>query len=174
MNERVKKLCLSALFLAMGLVFTFLCRFLGVNVEMIILPMHIPLLLCSIVCGASYGFLLGILLPLLTSILSGIPMFVPTTIALCAELAIYGLLMSLINKKLNIYPALLLTILLGRACSAIIHLIILGFEQQELTVSIFVSFAYISVIPGLLLQFLLVPVLVHTVMHIKKQPKKIR
>ena len=174
MNDRVKKLCLSALFLAMGLALTFLCRFFGPGLELIALPMHIPVLLCSLVCGASYGFLLGVLLPLFVNILSGYPIFVPTTIALCLELSIYGLLMSMIYKKISIYPALILTILLGRAISGMIYLLVLEFEQQEVTIAIFLSIAYISVLPGLLLQLLLVPVLIHTVVHIKQTPKKIR
>ena len=174
MNTNVKKLCLSALFLALGLIFTIVCRFFGPTVEQIILPMHIPVLLCSIICGASYGVLIGLIMPLLASTLSGFPMFLPVAIALSVELAVYGVLMHWMKQHLSLPIAMLVTILLGRTVSGLLYLLLLGYQQQTITLSIFISIAYITALPGCILQWIMVPTLVKTVMHMKQQPKRIR
>ena len=62
MKKNIKKLTLSAMFLAMGVVLPFLT---GQIKEMgdTLLPMHIPVMLCGLICGGPYGFVVGLILP---------------------------------------------------------------------------------------------------------------
>lgn len=43
-----------------------------------LLPMHIPVLLCGLICGWKYGLAVGAVLPLTRSLLFGIPTLYPT------------------------------------------------------------------------------------------------
>ncbi len=55
-----------------------------------LLPMHIPVLLCGLICGWKYGILVGFILPLLRHTIFGMPILFPTGIAMAFELATYG------------------------------------------------------------------------------------
>lgn len=54
-------------------------------------PMHIPVLLCGFFCGPWYAGAVGFIAPLLRSAMFGMPHMMPTGIAMCFELATYGL-----------------------------------------------------------------------------------
>ena len=60
MKNPVKKLVLSAMFLALGLVLPLLTGQIP-QIGSALLPMHIPVLLCGLICGARYGLLCGII-----------------------------------------------------------------------------------------------------------------
>ena len=65
------------------LIFTALCMALGVvlpmafhmipNAGSVMLPMHIPVLLCGLVCGPVLGLICGIFTPVLSSLITGMP-----------------------------------------------------------------------------------------------------
>jgi uncharacterized membrane protein len=52
----------------------------------ILMPMHIPVLLCGFLCGPLFGAACGVLLPLLSSIMIGIPPIFPVGAAMMFEL----------------------------------------------------------------------------------------
>ena len=62
MKHNTKKLVLSGLFLAIGLVLPFLTGQIP-EISNMISPMHFPVLLCGFICGAPYGALVGLILP---------------------------------------------------------------------------------------------------------------
>ena len=67
---RIKRLVLSALMLALAYVLPF---FTG-NIPQIgsmLLPMHLPVLLCGFLCGGPWGALVGFIAPLMRSVLTG-------------------------------------------------------------------------------------------------------
>lgn len=64
MGKTTKKMTLSAMFLAIGMVLPFLTGQIP-QVGNMMLPMHIPVLLCGLICGWQYGAVLGFVLPLL-------------------------------------------------------------------------------------------------------------
>ena len=91
MSTKTKRLVISALLLAAGLVLPFLTG--GIpNFGRMLLPMHLPVLLCGFVCGWKWGLLVGFVTPLLRSVLFGMPPMVPTALAMAFELAAYGAL----------------------------------------------------------------------------------
>ena len=77
MSNKTKQLVISALLLAAGLVLPFLTGSIT-NIGRMLLPMHLPVLLCGFVCGWQWGLLVGFVTPLLRSVLFGMPPMVPT------------------------------------------------------------------------------------------------
>ena len=86
MKETTKKLTWSAMFIALGLVLPFLTGQIPQFGNML-LPMHIPVILCGLICGWRYGAIVGFVLPLLRYALFGMPVLFPTGIAMSFELA---------------------------------------------------------------------------------------
>ena len=121
----LRKLTATALCLALGMVLPSLFHMLGAG--QVFLPMHIPVLLCGLLCGWPYGAFCGLVLPLLSS-LTGMPPLYPTAIAMMFELCAYGAFTGLFHKKLrwNVYPAMVLAMLIGRAVSGCANAILLG------------------------------------------------
>ena len=54
-----------------------------------LLPMHIPVLLCGMIVGGPWGLLIGFLCPLLRSALFSMPPPYPTAVSMAFELAAY-------------------------------------------------------------------------------------
>ena len=76
MNEKLKRLIVAAVFLALGAVlplFTMQIKEIGDS----LLPMHLPVMLCGLICGAKYGFSVGLILPFLRSVTFGMPPLYP-------------------------------------------------------------------------------------------------
>lgn len=88
-NRPVQNLVVAALMLALAYVLPF---FTG-NIPQIgsmLLPMHLPTLLCGFLCGGPWGAAVGFLAPLMRSAILGCPPF-PTAVAMAVEMAVYGL-----------------------------------------------------------------------------------
>lgn len=66
MKVKTKDIVLSALFLTMGLVLPIFTGQIP-QIGNMLLPMHIPVLLCGLICGWKYGLLVGFITPLLRS-----------------------------------------------------------------------------------------------------------
>lgn len=163
MSSQVKKITISAFFLALGLVLPFAFHSFGPGAGAMFLPMHIPVLLCGFVCGSGYGALIGVLTPLVSSALTGMPVFMPTGIAMCFELMTYGFLSGLIVKRLPLYPSLIITMLAGRAVSGIVNLILLSMAGKAYTLEIFLTAAFVTALPGIILQLIIIPLLVKVI-----------
>ena len=98
-NSSVTKLTLSAVFLALGIVLPFLTGQIP-TVGSMLLPMHIPVLICGFVCGWQWGLLVGFVLPLMRSALFSMPPMMPTAAAMAFELAVYGAVTGILYQKL--------------------------------------------------------------------------
>ena len=70
--SNIKRMTLSALCVALCVVLPIAFHVIP-NAGAVLLPMHIPVLLCGLVCGWQYGLLCGILGPLVSSVLTGMP-----------------------------------------------------------------------------------------------------
>ncbi|WP_322597248.1 ECF transporter S component [Acetivibrio straminisolvens] len=90
-----KRLVLSGLFLALGLLIPFLTAQIP-SLGSRLLLMHIPVLLCGFICGWPYGLIIGLVLPVFRSMLFGMPPMFPTAVAMAFELAAYGLMTGLL------------------------------------------------------------------------------
>ncbi|MDO5516085.1 MAG: ECF transporter S component [Clostridium sp.] len=162
MNTR--KTILSALFLGFGLVLPFFTMQIPAVGNML-LPMHIPVLLCGFICGAPYGAVVGFILPLLRSSLLGTPVMMPVAIAMSVELLFYGMLSGLLyrrfkNYRFGIYLTLIPTMIIGRIAWGIAEIILFNALGNSFTWMVFVTQGFIKAVPGIILQLFLIPVVV--------------
>jgi len=162
--SQVKKLCASAVCLALCLVLPFLT---GQTPEIgnALCPMHIPVLLAGFVCGPWWSLAVGFIAPLLRYILFGMPPIFPQGVAMAFELAAYGLICGLLYQRLpkktgSIYLSLVAAMLGGRILWGVVRAALSGAGSAAFTWAAFLSGAFATAVPGIILQLILIPVLV--------------
>lgn len=161
MKKTVKNLTLSAMFLALCMILPFITG--GVpQIGNAISPMHIPVLICGFVCGWQYGAAVGFIAPLMRSLLFSMPPMYPKAVSMAFELAAYGLLCGLLykafpKKNVYLYPALIISMLGGRAVWGIARYIMAGLSGSEFSMAMFVAGAFTQAVPAIICHILLVP-----------------
>ena len=164
-KNQILRLVLSAMFLAIGFVLPFLTGQIP-EVGSMLLPLHLPALICGFVCGWGWGAVVGFVLPLLRSLLFGMPPMIPTALCMAFELAAYGAAAGLLYQKLparreRIYSALVGAMLAGRAVwgvvSAIVYRVLL---ENSFALTAFWMGGFVNAWPGIVLQLILVPLIV--------------
>lgn len=162
MNKALKNTVLSAFFIAIGFTLPFLTGQIK-EIGNMLLPMHLPVMLCGLICGKWYGLFVGAVLPLTRSFAFSMPVFYPTALSMAFELAAYGFIIGLIfetAKRKNIlavYRALIVSMLTGRAIWGIAQWILIGAAGGKFTAMAFVGGAFLYAIPGIIIQLVLVP-----------------
>ncbi len=159
-----RKMILAALFLALGYVLPFFTGQLPAVGKML-LPMHIPVLLCGFVCGWQYGLVVGFIVPLFRSVLAGMPVMMPTAAGMAFELAAYGLICGFLYRKLprkpiNIYITLIAAMLGGRMIWGIVSILLYGIQGNAFSWQMFMGGALLNAIPGIVVQLVLIPIIV--------------
>ena len=162
----IKKLTLSAMFLALAFVMPFLTGQIP-QIGSMLCPMHIPVLLCGFFCGAPWGFVVGFFAPILRSFTLGMPPMFPTAFCMAFELATYGAIAGwlhnkLPNKKVNVYVSLLGAMVIGRLVWGVIMFCCMGFDASKFGLNAFLAGAVLNAVPGIIVQIVLIPVLVIT------------
>ena len=160
-----KKVVLTALFIALGLTMPMITA----NVPMIgnmLLPMHFPIIICGLICGAGYGALAGVITPLLRSFIFGMPPLFPIATAMAFELAAYGAVAGLVyvviqKSKGSVYPALVISMLSGRAVWGVVTFILFRMMGKTLTLQMFLAGAFTNAVPGIVGQLIIIPVLMY-------------
>ncbi len=158
----LKNLTITAMLLALGLILPFITGQIQAIGNML-LPMHIPVILCGLICGWKYGLGLGLSLPLIRSLIFGMPPMYPVAIAMAFELGTYGLVVGLIyflSKRRNVgtvYIAMIIAMISGRIVWGIAEVILLGIKGNTFTWNAFISGALLNAIPGIILQLVLIP-----------------
>ena len=157
----VKNLALSAMFMALGLVLPFLTGQIP-QIGNMMLPMHLPVLLCGLICGWQYGGAVGFVLPLFRYVLFGAPPM-PMGIAMAFELAAYGAVVGFLYAHsrwqcvVALYRCLILAMIAGRVVWAAARMVLLGVSSVPFTWEIFLSGALLTAIPGIILQLIVIP-----------------
>lgn len=158
----VKKLVLTALSAALCLVLPMAFHAIP-NAGSVMLPMHIPVLLCGLVCGWPYGLICGLLGPLLSSVLTGMP---PAAMlpAMMTECGVYGLVTGVMMSVLrtgkttaDLYISMVTAMILGRFVSGLAKALIFTPGTAPFA---WVTTSLVTGIPGIGLQLLLIPGLV--------------
>lgn len=159
-HSQTKNLVGTALCIAFGLILPQVFHLIGAGP--VFLPMHIPVLLCGLCFGWPFGLICGALTPLLSSVLTGMPPLYPTGAAMVFELAAYGVLSGLLYRRFqqNIYLSLVAAMLGGRVVSGLASALFYGMAGKEYGFQIFLTGAFITGLPGIILQILVVPILV--------------
>ena len=165
--------------LATGLVLPFLTGQVP-QVGNMLLPMHLPVMLCGLICGWRYGLVVGAVTPLLRSLLFSMPVLYPNAIAMAIELAVYGVSIGIISQllcktepfgkraALRAYASLVPAMLLGRVAWGIAQLVLLGVKGSAFTLAAFLSGAFVSAVPGIIIQLVLVPWIYAAVVRLER------
>ncbi len=158
------KLILSAMFLALSFVMPFITGQIP-QVGAMLLPMHIPVILCGFICGAPWGLLVGVTAPLLRSFVLSMPPLFPTAVSMAFELAVYGFMSGFLyrvlpKKKINIYVSLVLSMIIGRLVWGLVQFCLMGFDLEKFPLSVFWSGAVVNALPGIIIQLVLIPALI--------------
>lgn len=175
MNTHIKNLTLSAMFLSFGLVLPFLTGQIPAVGNML-LPMHIPVLLCGLLCGWQCGFAVGFVLPILRSFLFSMPPMFPTAISMAFELATYGFVIGFLYERskwhciVSLYRCMLISMLAGRAVWGIVQMLLLGVGKDSFTFSAFLAGAFLNALPGIVLQLVLIPAIMLALRRAKLVP----
>jgi niacin transporter len=158
--KSIRKIALAAMLIAIGIVLPLAFHAIP-NAGRILLPMHIPILLCGIVLGFPYGLIVGILTPLLSSFITGMP---PLGILppMLFELGTYGAISSVImqyikidNLYIRIYTSLISAMILGRIIFGVLNSLI--FSVGDYSMQMWVTAAFITALPGIIIQIVLIP-----------------
>ncbi|MGN0150437.1 MAG: ECF transporter S component [Clostridia bacterium] len=161
-KQSLKNMVLAAMFLGLGLVLPFLTGQIK-WVGNMLLPMHIPVLLCGLICGWQYGLVIGFILPVMRSMLFGMPPLYPTAVSMSFELAAYGFIIGFLYSHSrwqcvkSLYRCMIIAMLSGRVVWGIAQVLLLGLGDNGFTVHAFVSGAFLNAIPGIILQLILIP-----------------
>ena len=134
------------------------------NAGSVLLPMHIPVLLCGLVCGWPYGLACGLLAPVMSHFITGMPgaAYLP---AMICELAAYGLISGLTaqfihtgKRTVDIYIQLISAMLLGRVVYGLVNALI--FKAGAYSMEIFITAAFVTALPGIVIQLVFLPAIV--------------
>lgn len=167
-NNLILKITLSGMLIALGLVLPFLTGQIP-EIGAMLCPMHIPVLIGGFILGWKYGLIIGIITPILRSFSFGMPSLYPAAISFAFEFAVYGLSTGLLSKVLEkviknkwilTYIVLIIAMILGRITwGGIRYLLALLDGSFNFNLEMFISGAFISAWPGIILQLILIPII---------------
>ena len=175
-HDKLVRLTLSALFLALAYVLPFLTGQIP-EIGSMLCPMHIPVLLCGFLCGWQWGLSVGFIAPLFRSLTLGMPVLYPMAICMALELAAYGAVSGLMRQYLPrkipfLYVSLLTSMAVGRLVWGAAMFVCVGAIGGRFTAAAFLSGAITGAIPGILVQIVLIPLLVMALEHSKILPTR--
>jgi thiamine transporter ThiT len=173
-QSNVKKLVFSAACAALCLVLPMAFHAIP-NAGQVILPMHIPVLLCGLVCGWPYGGVCGLIGPLLSSLITGMP---PAAMlpSMMVECCVYGFTSGLLVKYVrtgkpvaDLYISLVSAMIAGR--------IVAGFAKAWIFTPGVSPFAWVTTslvagIPGIVIQLVLMPLVVTALTRARLIPNR--
>lgn len=169
---QIEKICLAALFLALGWLMPFLTGQIQQFGSML-LPMHIPVMICGFVLGPVYGALIGFITPLTRSLIFGMPPIMPTALAMSFELLTYGFVCGALFvffckyfKKIptiaSVYISLIAAMIIGRGIWGFVYFLF-NFavaDAAPFTFNYFLASAFVNAWPGIIVQLILIPALI--------------
>ena len=172
--SHIKKLVLTAVCSALCVVVPMAFHSIP-NAGQMFLPMHIPVLLCGMLCGWPYGLACGLIGPALSSLITGMPL--PAVLpGMLVECAVYGCVSGVLlhfirtgNRYADLYLSLVPAMLLGRVVSGIVKKLIL---TPGLSLNAWVTASFVTALPGIAIQLLLVPALLLGLERAKLIPKR--
>ena len=171
----LKKMVIGAVCIALCVVLPMAFHMIP-NAGSVMLPMHIPVLLCGLICGWPFGLVCGLAGPLLSSLLTSMP---PAAIlpSMMVECAVYGLvsgLMLLFVRTKNVYADLYISMatamlagrIIGGAAKALL------FAPGSMTMAVWATGYFVTGLPGIAVQLAIIPSLVFALMKAGIVPKR--
>lgn len=173
--KKTKKMVLSAMFLSIGLVLPFVTGQIQ-HIGSMLLPMHIPVMLCGLICGWQWGLIVGFILPLMRSFLFHMPVMYPNAVAMAFELATYGFMMGYLYSRAKwqctkmLYKCMVISMLAGRLVWGVVQVVLLG--VGGFTLQAFMAGAFLNAIPGIIVQLIVIPQIMVVLNRAKLVPFK--
>ena len=160
----VRRLTLSAMLLAIGMLLPFLTGQIQ-HIGNMLCPMHLPVFICGMVCGPYWGLAVGAVLPVLRSMVFGMPVLMPMACAMAFELAAYGFVSGLLRRKLPknltmLYVSLIAAMVLGRLVWGMASVPLYSLAAKSFGFKLFITNGFVNAIPGIILQLIAVPAIV--------------
>ena len=160
---KIKRLTIASMCLALGIIMPQAFHLIP-NAGNIFLPMHIPVLISGFLCGPFYGLLVGLLTPIISHVVFQMPPVIMLG-QMIVELGVYGLLTGILNKVINIksiilknYVVLIISMLIGRIVYGVMNALV--FRANDYSFKIWLTMAFVTSLPGIIIQLLLVPIVV--------------
>lgn len=163
MKQHIQRLVTAAMLLAVGIVLPFFTGQVP-QVGSMLLPMHLPVIVCGLICGWQYGGIVGFILPLLRHVLFGTPPM-PNGIAMAFELAAYGAVSGFLYNRsrwqciVSLYRSLIIAMVIGRIVWGGVQVLMLGMTGNAFTWQMFMAGAFLNAVPGIILQLVFIPAL---------------
>ena len=158
----VRKIVLCAMFLSIGIVLPFFTGQIP-QVGRMLLPMHIPVILCGLICGGKSGAAVGFIMPLMRSMIFIMPPMYPDAVAMAFELASYGFIVGFMYENArwhcikSLYRCMITAMIGGRLVWGIAMVALLGIGENGFTFGMFFAGAFINAVPGIIRQLVFVP-----------------
>lgn len=162
-KKHIQNLVTAAMLMAAGIVLPFFTGQIP-QIGSMLLPMHLPVLVCGLICGWQYGGIVGFVLPLLRYVLFGTPPM-PNGVAMAFELAAYGAISGFLYNRskwqciVSLYRSLIIAMIGGRVIWGIVRVVMLGTIGNAFTWQMFMAGAFLNAVPGIVLQLVFIPVL---------------
>lgn len=160
--NKTKQLAISSMCLALGIILPQAFHMIP-NAGNIFLPMHIPVLICGFIVNPEYSLIIGILTPVLSNFIFSMPA-TPMLGQMIVELGTYGLMIGILNKVISIkneyiktYICLILSMLIGRVVYGLCNYFV--FKSNAYSLQIWITTAFVTSLPGIIIQLLIVPLL---------------
>lgn len=168
---KARSVVYGGVLLAVGLVLSLVIHSIGgQQFGTIFGPLNFVALTTGVVAGPWVGLTVGIVLPLLSSVIFGMPpLMPPIAVFMALQLGTYGILTGLFERRnLNIFLNLAISIIAGGVVYSLGYYVIgymVGIHLQPLT-AILLSFAL--GLPGIVIQFLLIPTIRYSIKRARK------
>ncbi len=162
-RKHIQNLVTAAMLMAVGIVLPFFTGQIP-QIGNMLLPMHIPVIVCGLICGWQYGGIVGFILPLLRYTLFGTPPM-PNGIAMAFELAAYGAIAGFVYQHskwqciVSLYRSLIIAMIGGRLVWGIVRVAMLGLMGNAFSWQMFMAGAFLNAVPGIVLQLAIIPAL---------------
>jgi len=171
-QKKILKIVLAGCFIAIGWVLPFLTGQIK-QIGNMLCPMHLPVYLAAFMLGPGYGLLVGLIIPTSRSLIFGMPYLFPNAVCMSIELGAYGFISGFLfnvifknlrkNKKellISTLISLIIAMIGGRIIWGLARMACLLAPKTEFTAKMFISGAFLTAWPGIILQLVLIPILV--------------
>ncbi len=172
MNKN-RKTILNITISAISLALTMVLPLITANIPQVgklLLPMHLPVIICGFICGWKYGLLVGAIAPILRYLIFGMPVLYPSGIGMSFELAAYGfvsgMLFNVFSKlrmklMINTYITLIIALISGRLVWGIVRYTLTLIDHSlKFTFKMFITGAIMDAWLGIIIQIIIIPLMV--------------
>ena len=172
--SHIRKMVFSAVCAALCLVLPMAFHAIP-NAGQVMLPMHIPVLLCGLICGWPYGGVCGILGPLISGVLTGMP---PAAMlpSMMVECCMYGFTTGMLMRHVHtrhavadLYISLVSAMAAGRIVAGLAKALIF---TPGVSPFAWVTTSLVAGIPGIIIQLILMPMVVYGLTRAKLIPAR--